>query len=179
MKSCCTLRFPRWPSRLGFFFLASAMFATSCSFLFVSGPPPHDQRIGRFDCTTTMAAPVVDGVLAALQVLGLVWAASKSDAEVREAAGIPRDNAIGVSISWAILYTASAVHGASRVSDCRDALGTDEPPRPQHRTRREMQNRRQEEAAEEAAVRARVKASAAPAENKSAEPPTPPATPTQ
>ena len=74
--------------------------------------------------------------------------------------GVPRDNAIGLGISWAIVYAASAVYGASKVSSCRDALGTDEPPRRGYRPPAESRQRRDEEAAEEAAVRARAKARA-------------------
>jgi hypothetical protein len=61
--------------------LAACLATTGCSFAFVSGPPANHQQLPYFDCTSGRAAPILDVVWTAFQLLNLATLASTSEAE--------------------------------------------------------------------------------------------------
>ncbi len=91
---------------------------TSCSFLFVHGPPAGHERMQYFDCSTSNVLPVLDAVYAGLVAVEAVAAATGSH-------GFPATSS-GSTTAWvaageAALVGASAVYGFSTTSDCRQA----------------------------------------------------------
>ena len=119
--------------------LASTMgLSTSgCSFMFVTGPEPADAR-GRVDpgaCTTSVAWPVVDTLLASWFVLNVIINASKSDSDF-SGGGSQRTGAIGLGMGLTALTVTSAGVGFNRTSGCKEALATNgfvaRPPRRRH-----------------------------------------------
>ena len=125
--------------RLVVVLLASTMgLSTSgCSFMFVTGPEPADAR-GRVDpgaCTTSVAWPVVDTLLASWFVLNVIINASKSDSDF-SGGGSQRTGAIGLGMGLTALTVTSAGVGFNRTSGCKEALATNgfvaRPPRRRH-----------------------------------------------
>jgi hypothetical protein len=142
-------------------FLAVAMLAGGCSFIFVSRPTEEDRR-GSARCTTSNAAPVVDTLLTAFQVVRTGYALSLSDADY-EGRGLSRSADVGFGIGLTALAAASAIYGFTNVGECRElAEGPSYTRMPPARTpSQSRQGRQAEEAAEEQAVRARARAKAA------------------
>ncbi|MFL5307817.1 MAG: hypothetical protein ACJ8F1_21540 [Polyangia bacterium] len=87
---------------------------TSCSFLFVHGPPPDHQRLPYFDCSTSNVLPVLDALYGGLAAAAAVAAGTGSQEFNR-----PSDT--WVLGAEAALVGASAVYGFSKTSDCRQA----------------------------------------------------------
>src|SRR5688572_11410935 len=85
--------------------VALAVCASSCSFLFVTGPPPPEQRTTRFDCTTSTVMPTIDALVATLQLLSAVYAVASSDEEIQRRTGYPKEYVVLVGLSWGIIYT--------------------------------------------------------------------------
>jgi hypothetical protein len=112
--------------------LAALLVATmpGCSLIFTRGPQP--ELHARPECTESVAAPVVDTVLAALSVtllgLGIAAEAESSTPCTGEFCSL---NGIGQGSGWiaiaagaatGILFTTSAVVGYQRTSACRASL---------------------------------------------------------
>ena len=97
-----------------------ATLSSGCSFLFVDGPPPKQQR-GYLRCTESMAWPAVDGVITGLQVVRTLYAMSLSDADY-EGSGLSRSGDIGFGIALTALFLTSSIVGAGRVNECRGAV---------------------------------------------------------
>lgn len=96
------------------------LFSTGCSFLFVQAPPAGHAELSQFDCTSSMAAPVLDTVAAGFQVVrtGIALAADEADY-----ADFPlsRGADIALGLGFTALFTAAFVHGFSTTADCEDA----------------------------------------------------------
>jgi hypothetical protein len=104
---------------------AVALCLGGCSFVLVSGPPPNPAREPSFDCTETIAVPVIDTIPAvffdgftALALIGLASTynspGSHDGAVIAGLAAIPA-GLLGIA------YTVSAARGYSDVDACRDA----------------------------------------------------------
>lgn len=89
-----------------------------CSFLFTSSPPERITAYSTLNCTTSRAAPAVDGVLGALSAVGTIYEAN---------AEYPTEYIVA-GAAWTLLYASSAIYGSTVVSSCeaatekRDAL---------------------------------------------------------
>src|SRR6188768_2120687 len=96
------------------------LFSFGCSFVFVQGPPEQHAEMRYFDCVSSKAAPVLDGLAAGFEVVrtGVALAADEADY-----ANFPlsRGADIAVGLGLTALFTAAAVHGFSATSDCADA----------------------------------------------------------
>ena len=87
-----------------------------CSLLFMDRVPDNHLRLQSFDCTSSYAAPVLDTVWGAANLLGGVVAASANDATW--SSSTPRSTTMAVGFGWAALMTVSAIAGYSKASDC-------------------------------------------------------------
>jgi len=91
-----------------------------CSWLFVDAPPAHRAPAGQVACTRSKAAPVIDTVVAAVQVGRTVFAIAQSEADYRDFP-ISRGADIGLGVGLTALFTASAVYGYATTSACATA----------------------------------------------------------
>jgi hypothetical protein len=93
---------------------------SGCSFLFTT-KAPSDAELARtpgpVECTTTRAAPIVDTVIAGLEVARVGVAANASDSDYSNAA-FDRKTDIAFGVGFAALYTASAVYGYTVTARC-------------------------------------------------------------
>ena len=94
---------------------------TSCSLMFVNGPPATERFVEPGDCTTSDGWPVFDVVLAGLEGARTVYAISRTDADYKGTAlSRPADIAAGSALL--ALTAISAGVGFSRVNACNEAL---------------------------------------------------------
>ena len=101
--------------------LCLLLLCPGCSFWAVRGPAPEAPAGG--DCTTSVAAPVVDGVLAA-GTAGLGIAALGDSGDFSGAS----HGAGAVLLAVAAVETIAAVYGGSKVGQCQRAR-VEVPPR--------------------------------------------------
>ena len=97
-----------------------ALFAIGgCSWLFVDAVPDGHRSGDAVECTASRALPVVDTVLAASHLAGLVYlqTASYTPDQRQQANLLGYGQLIGL-----LVYTSSAVHGYMATSDCIDAV---------------------------------------------------------
>jgi hypothetical protein len=97
---------------------------SGCSFLFVSGPPPHYDALPTFSCTESQVAPILDAVATILNGSDAVIAATESSEQwVAANNGHPPSRAVTVAVNGvtALVWAASAYYGYTRTSACRDA----------------------------------------------------------
>jgi hypothetical protein len=160
----------RFPGRSGQIALTFVLIAilvcpqAGCSFLFVQRPPSaaEGHRGVAGGCTSSSVAPVLDGLVTALQVVRTVAAAGATDAQYM---GAPISRGADISIGFALtmLFGASAIAGFTWTADCREALGEDTSPASRPGPRKpgwtlgppSPSQRKLEEQQEEAAVQAR------------------------
>jgi hypothetical protein len=120
--------------------IALALFSLSaCSFALVSSPPPGPPA-GTFDCTSSYALPIVDGVAAAAFGAATIIAfATPENPNKCNPNDTNQDFCLSgnfgplvgaLLIVPTVLYAIAAYHGFSAVSDCRDARALQPPPRP-------------------------------------------------
>jgi hypothetical protein len=142
--------------------------ATGCSLLFVKPPAPPEERGEIVRCTSSAAAPVIDMIIASLQVVRTLIAFSATD-EAYAHAAIPRPVDIGLGIGLSGLFAVSSGYGFSKTNACREAVEQGsyyQRPRPRPRAGRQPpgwrlgppppSQQKLEEQEEEAAVRARM-----------------------
>lgn len=91
--------------------LLSLTLVSGCSFLFTTSPPDRVTAYTSVDCTTSNAAPVIDGVLGVLNAAGTIYEVNSDYPPEYIAAGV----------GWTLLLSVSAIYGASVVSVCREA----------------------------------------------------------
>lgn len=104
--------------------LGCSSFALSgCSWIFVQGPPADYAESPRVSCTSGQAAPVIDTVVAAFQVVRTGYAISQDESDYRDFP-ISRGADIGFGVGLTALFTASAIYGFSATSACRTAEQT-------------------------------------------------------
>jgi hypothetical protein len=105
--------------------LGMAMWLSGCSFVFVSGPPPHHEELPAFACTESRVAPVLDTVFALLEGANFVFAAAVDDQKWSDNFnGNPpfsRSTAIPLYAAVTLLAAGSAYYGFSNTGECREA----------------------------------------------------------
>ena len=139
-------------------FVSSAL-SSGCSLFLVHGPT--EVAPGRYTaCTTNHAAPVVDTLVAVLQVGRTLIAVDKDNQDYAGMA-LNRDADMLIGVGLTAAFAASAIYGYTTVARCREISGPVASPRSRPPARPTPVDRRAEEAAEEAAVQARLKAKAA------------------
>jgi len=93
---------------------------SGCSFIFVTPPPavaaqpaePHA------DCSTSRAAPIVDGIIAGYQVVRTLYATQAPDSTYQGNAPLSRGADIALGAGFAGLFVASTIYGAVNTSQC-------------------------------------------------------------
>jgi hypothetical protein len=108
-----------------------AIVTSGCSFLFVSGPPANHTKVPYFECSSSNWAPIVDTVVAALQIANVVVAAKDTDQQWHDMYCAPTDTtcnapfsrgaAIPAYIGFSALAAASLYYGYTRVAACKSA----------------------------------------------------------
>lgn len=94
---------------------AMALNLAGCSLLFTSAPPSNYKELNSFSCTESEAAPILDVVGAALNLLGAVAIAGNKEAYENP------DQAVAVGLAWTAALSGSAVFGFSNAKKCREA----------------------------------------------------------
>lgn len=91
---------------------------SGCSFMFVDAPPsePHLRTPhAAVECTASVALPVLDVTLGALELaLGVAAAPSASQNEA-----LSKEARTTLALSWAGIYGVSAAYGFVQTGDCR------------------------------------------------------------
>jgi hypothetical protein len=101
--------------------LALALASSGCSFCFVTPPPAqYKQAVARpeADCSTSVAAPVIDGVIAGYQVFRTGYALQASDRDYNDVP-ISRGADIAIGLGMTALFLASTIYGGVNVSACK------------------------------------------------------------
>jgi hypothetical protein len=104
--------------------LAAGLLLQGCSFIFVDTPPARYAEAPPspsepIKCTSSVAAPVVDTVLGAFEVVRTGFALSASDSTYTNYP-ISRSADIGFGMAFASLFAASAIYGYINTSRCDD-----------------------------------------------------------
>jgi hypothetical protein len=88
-----------------------------CSYLWVTGPPDHPERLAYFDCTPGVAAPVIDTVITALEVSSVAsYGRYRREADLQTANAMLTTALVGLA-----LFGSSAVYGYYESAACREA----------------------------------------------------------
>src|SRR5437763_6160423 len=103
----------RFPAVLGILSLCG------CSWIFVERAPANHQQMVAFDCTSSVAAPVLDGVWAGLNLAGALAAAGAN--EHNWSGPYDTTTTVIVGVGWAIVSGASAAYGFAQTNACRQA----------------------------------------------------------
>ena len=111
--------------------LACLALVPGCSWFFVKAPPAQRAPAQPVACTSGKAAPVIDSVVAALQVVRVGYAIGQSDADYKNFP-ISRNVDIGLGVGLTALFAASAAYGFSATSTCAavERVAQAEPPAP-------------------------------------------------
>lgn len=88
--------------------------ASGCSFLFTTKPPERVTAYTTLDCTTSNAAPVIDGLLSVANAVGTIYESNN---------GYPAEY-IAAGVVWTVIESVAAIYGSSVTSDCREAQET-------------------------------------------------------
>jgi hypothetical protein len=97
------------------------LFPTSCSLMFVNGPPPGQRNVEPSECTTSQGWPAFDVILSLLEAARTGYAVTRTDADYKGSTlSRPSDIAIGATLM--ALTAISAGVGFNRVSECNDAI---------------------------------------------------------
>lgn len=111
--------------RIGSIVVAASLTCSlsGCSYLFVSGPgdwsperPPQQKP----DCTTTPVMPLIDGIITGIQGVRTILAISLDDRDYVDSP-LSREADIGLGLGLGVLFLASTITGANRISDCKGA----------------------------------------------------------
>jgi hypothetical protein len=93
---------------------------SACSLTFVTPPPyRHDQPEPRprAECTTSLAAPIADGLIAGFETVRTIYAVASSDEDYQNAPiGRDTDAALGLLLTG--VFTTSAIYGGVVTSRC-------------------------------------------------------------
>ena len=97
--------------------------ASSCSFVFVHGPPSGFEQMDSFSCTESYFVPVLDFVGVGSSVIGAVTA--EDEPGLFEEGGslfaLDKETQIAGNLAFGAVLAASAVAGLRRVNHCRAA----------------------------------------------------------
>ena len=94
---------------------------SGCSILFAKGPPERVEPHQPIRCTSSYTAPVVDGLITALQIVRTLYAISLKDSDYKNPE-FPRAADIGIGAGLSGLFLVSTGIGISRVGDCNELL---------------------------------------------------------
>lgn len=94
-----------------------------CSYIFVTGPPPVEQRHSDLvaDCSTGTFLPFLDMGIGGYQIFRTAVAVGASDHEYA-AAPISREADVAFGIGLSALFVASAIYGFGETSACSDYI---------------------------------------------------------
>lgn len=108
---------PNW--LLGALLLGAVGTLPGCSFLFTTAPKRAESptEFASNKCTTSKAAPIVDTVIAGLQGVRTVYAAT-TDKSTYTNAPISREADIAIGLGFFALYGASAIYGYYVTGQC-------------------------------------------------------------
>jgi hypothetical protein len=112
--------------------VVTSVACAGCSFLFTTKAPDHPERIPPavpIQCTTTRAAPIVDTVIAGLEVVRTAIAVSAKDSDYTGST-LDRSTDIGLGVGFTALFAASAIYGYAVTSGCDAAKQGHEAPYP-------------------------------------------------
>jgi hypothetical protein len=139
-----------------------------CSLMFAKGPPKRPPALHQpVRCTTTYNLSILDGLIAALDVLLVVSMITSSDTGPESVRA--RTTGVALGISDAGLHAMSMAVGISRVGRCRELLDA----RARARQAEEADEEEEEDEDEEdVAGEAKPAGKAAPASQPTPEPPT-------
>lgn len=99
--------------------IVALLFHPGCSFLFVKGPPAEHAQMSSFDCSESMAWPMIDATwaaLAALNGIGVITAILDTTTKTPD-----QTRVIVVGASWLLLSGISAIDGFGKVRECNAA----------------------------------------------------------
>ena len=85
----------------------------ACSMIFVDAPPPQAARMRYFDCTDSLAAPIIDTTYLAFSLADTI-AATKQDGQFQTSSFL-------AGLALAGLFGYSAYRGYTQTSECRSA----------------------------------------------------------
>lgn len=98
----------------------SALACSGCSLIFVKSPPnyvarptPHPNA----DCTTSRAAPIIDGLIGGYEVFRTAYALQASEGDYY-GSPISREADILLGLGFTALFVGSAIHGGVSTSRC-------------------------------------------------------------
>ncbi|WP_420634284.1 hypothetical protein [Candidatus Palauibacter sp.] len=97
--------------------LVISLLSSACSMLFMRRPPRGDGPVARGDCTRSLAAPVIDGVvgLGHLGQAAGIWGESRDAFDTEEAYDRHRIGSAIIAGAFAV----SAIHGFGWSGECR------------------------------------------------------------
>jgi hypothetical protein len=95
------------------------LLSCGCSWIFVERAPANHQQMAAFDCTRSVAAPVLDAIWGGLNLVGGLSAARGSDSSWNGPAD--RGTTMVVGLGWAAMSAASAAYGFVHTNACRQA----------------------------------------------------------
>ena len=108
-----------------------AAMLSSCSFVFVSGPPPNHEQVPAFRCTSGKAMPIVDAIVVAALVVATFAVVNASDQQWHDiycpdktdASCMPpgKTAAIATYAGIAAVMAPSAIFGFYTTNECSDA----------------------------------------------------------
>ncbi|HVT06517.1 MAG TPA: hypothetical protein VHO67_03630 [Polyangia bacterium] len=97
------------------------LFPTSCSLMFVNGPPEDAKYVEPGECTVSNGWPAFDVILALLETLRTGYAITRTDEDYRGMT-LSRPSDIGIGVALTALAAISAEVGFNRVKACKDAM---------------------------------------------------------
>src|SRR2546426_1812540 len=103
----------RFPAMIGM------LLSCGCSWIFIERAPANHQQMAAFDCTSNVAAPVLDAIWGGLNLVGGLSAAGGSDRSWNGPAD--RGTTMVVGLGWAAISAASAAYGFVHTNACRQA----------------------------------------------------------
>jgi hypothetical protein len=124
---------------------ALVLACSGCSFIFVSGPPSNVEKLPPsepVECTTSVAAPVLDLLGTGVEVVRTGLAIGARDGDYRDAP-ISRSSDIALGAALTVLLAASTIYGFDETSTCDDAKARHRKARRQLESRPLRRGRRQ------------------------------------
>ncbi len=94
---------------------------TSCSLMFVNGPPAGERNVEPTECTTSQGWPAFDVILSLLEAARTGYAVTRTDADY-QGSSLSRPSDIAIGATLMALTAISAGVGFNRVSECNDAV---------------------------------------------------------
>jgi hypothetical protein len=111
---------PAWARARAIGLVLTVAGQAGCSFAFVEPPPVDHARRRFFDCSTVVAPPIVDSVLASLGVLSLAGAAGESEADAQRN-GTTRAATVASAVVLLGAAGSAAIYGYRATAACRQA----------------------------------------------------------